>query len=75
MRLAPNWYQIGNKIRYILKVSKFYVEEKISMLPGLKVSSLASKLVFYRSEHNPKGGPNEIEFCWSSNAKTKCSNG
>ena len=47
----------------------------MSMLPGLKVSSLASKLVFYRSEHNPKGGPNEIEFCWSSNAKTKCSNG
>ena len=26
------------------------------MLTGLKVSSLACKCVFYRSEHNAKGG-------------------
>ena len=27
------------------------------MLTGLKVSSLACKCVFYRPEHNEKGGP------------------
>ena len=32
------------------------------MLAGLKVSSLACKFVFYRPEHNAKGGPNGTEF-------------
>ena len=27
MRSEPNWYQIGNRTCYILKVSKFYVEK------------------------------------------------
>ena len=32
------------------------------MLPGLKVSSLARKFVFYRPEHNVKQGPVGIKF-------------
>ena len=32
------------------------------MLIDLKVSSLASKCVFYRPEHNAKGGPVELNF-------------
>ena len=32
------------------------------MLPGLKVSSLASKFVFYRPEHIVKQGPIGIKF-------------
>ena len=32
------------------------------MLTSLKVSSLACKCVFYRSEHNAKEGPHGIEF-------------
>ena len=34
----------------------------ISMLAGLKVSSLASKYVFYRPEHNAKEDPMELNF-------------
>ena len=30
--------------------------KRISMLTSLKVSSLACKCVFYRPEHNAKGG-------------------
>ena len=32
------------------------------MLIDLKVSSLAIKCVFYRPEHNAKGGPVELNF-------------
>ena len=32
------------------------------MLIDLKVSSLASKCVFYRPEHNAEGGPVELNF-------------
>ena len=32
------------------------------MLIDLKVSSLASKCVFYRPEHNVKGEPVELNF-------------
>ena len=32
------------------------------MLISLKVSSLSCKCVFYRSEHNAKWGPNEMNF-------------
>ena len=32
------------------------------MLIGLKVSSFACKCVFYRPEHNAKGGRHETEF-------------
>ena len=32
------------------------------MLIGLKVSSLACKSVFYRSEHNAKVDPMELNF-------------
>ena len=41
------------------------------MLTDLKVSSLACKCVFYRPEHNTKGGPLETEFGRSCNAKMK----
>ena len=40
---GPNWYQTGNKTFYIPHAGKFYVEKRISLLTGLKVSSLASK--------------------------------
>ena len=39
------------------------------------MSSLACKCVFYRPERNAKGGPNEIEFWTSWNAKMKYTNG
>ena len=32
------------------------------MLTGSKVSSLACKCIFYRPEHNAKGGPQGTEF-------------
>ena len=32
------------------------------MLKGLKMSYFACKHVFYRPEHNAKGGPDGIEF-------------
>ena len=35
----------------------------ISMLAGLKVSSLTCKYVFYRPELNTKAGPHGIDFC------------
>ena len=35
----------------------------ISVLTGLKVSSLTSKCVFYRPELNAKAGPHGTEFC------------
>ena len=52
MGLGPNWYQIGNRTCHIQKISKFYVEKRISMLTGLKVSSFPCKYVFYRPERN-----------------------
>ena len=36
--------------------------EGISMLTGLKVSSLTCKCVFYRPELNAKAGTHRIEF-------------
>ena len=63
MRLGPNWYQIGNKTRFIPKASKFYVAKGyISMLTGFKVSSLPSKCVFYRPEHKANGGSLKWNF-------------
>ena len=32
------------------------------MLADLKMSSLACKYIFYRPEHNAKGGPHATEF-------------
>ena len=32
------------------------------MLKGLKVSSFACKCVFYRPEHDAKGGPMELKL-------------
>ena len=44
------------------------------MLTGLKVSSSTSKCVFYRPEHDVKGGPHGIKFWRSSNAEMKYTN-
>ena len=41
----------------------------MSTLTGLRVTSLACKCVFFIQEHNAKGGPHDIEFLMSSNAK------
>ena len=49
MALGPNCYQIGNKT--------LCTRKRISMLTGLKMSSLAVRCAFYRSEHNAKGEP------------------
>ena len=62
MRLGPNWYQIGNRISYIQKVSKFLCRKRISLLTGLKVSPFACKYVFYRPEHNAKREIHKTEF-------------
>ena len=61
MGLGENWYHLGNKICYIPKVSNFSVK-KISLLPGLKVSSSGLKCIFYRLKHNAKGGPHKTDF-------------
>ena len=48
------------------------------MLKDLKVSSLACKRVFYRSEHNAKGGPygTELSRSWKAEMnKTRKKNG
>ena len=50
-----DWDQIGNKTFYILKVRK-----RISMLPDLKVLSLAYEHVFYKPEM--QRGDHKIEF-------------
>ena len=41
---------------FYTKTCKFYVGKRISMLTGFKVSSLASKCVFYRPKHKANGG-------------------
>ena len=56
-------YQIGNKACYILKSLQVLHRKGISMVTGLKVSSLTCKCVFYRPELNAKAGPHGIEFC------------
>ena len=48
--------------------------KSISMLTGLKVSSLAFKSVFYRPEHNLKIGTHGIEFSKPWNAEMKHTN-
>ena len=57
--------QIGIKLaanHVIPKFGKFHKEKRISMLTGLKVSSVAYKYVFYRPEHNAKSRVHRIEF-------------
>ena len=62
MGSGSNWYQIGSKACYILKISKFYIKKELSMLTGLKVSYMICKCVFYRTELNAKKRPHVIEF-------------
>ena len=70
-----NWYfgsdyMAINKKKSNWEQSMFYTKslqvlhrKGISMLTGLKVSSLTCKCVFYRPELNAKAGPHVIEFC------------
>ena len=60
MGSKPNWYQIGIKTYYIPKLGNFMWKKY--MLTGLSVTSLASKCVFCRPEHNPKERPHRTEF-------------
>ena len=63
MGSVSNSYQIGNKTCYISKVSKFYVENRISMLTGLKVLSLPCKCVILQTRTYCKGGDTmELNF-------------
>ena len=52
---------------------EFFCRKRIYMLRDLKVSSLASKCVLDRLEHNSKGGIERIEFWWSWNTNDKWS--
>ena len=66
MHATPwNWEQIGTKLRtkYAIyqKLANLH-RKKISMLSDLKVSSLTCKCVFYRPEHNSKGGTIDLNF-------------
>ena len=55
-KLVSTWEQ-----RMLYTKSKQVIHRKrISMLAGLKVSSLAYKCLFYRPELNAKRGPREI---------------
>ena len=61
--------KFGTKYVIYQKLSNFYTKsyqvlhrKRISMLTGLKVSSLACKFVFYRSKHNSKGEHHVIQF-------------
>ena len=74
-KLIQNWEQ---NIWYV-KVNKFYIgkeyRKRISTLTGLKVSFSACKCLFYRPEPNLNGGPHEIDFWKSWNAKMEYTNG
>ena len=54
MGSVPNWYQIGNKTYYV----KILCRKRITMLIGLKVSSLSCKYVILHT----KGAPMELNL-------------
>ena len=45
------------------KIQRIFCKKRISVLAGLKVSSLACKCVFCRPEHNAEGASHGTEFC------------
>ena len=55
----------------VTKSSKNLARKKVSMLTGLKVSSLTCKCVFYRTEHNAKWGSHGTEFWKPRNEENK----
>ena len=57
-KLVSNWEQ------NMLHTTRWqpFCTKRISMLKGLKMSSLGFKCVFYRLEHNAKWGPHATEF-------------
>ena len=59
VKLVPNWKE---SMLYTKSLQVLH-RKGISMLTGLKVSSLTCKCVFYRPELNAKAGPHGIEFC------------
>ena len=58
-KFVSNWEQ---SILYTKSLQVLY-RKGISMLTGLKVSSMTCKCVFYRPEFNAKAGAYGIEFC------------
>ena len=71
MEFGPNWEL---DMLYTKSLQILY-SKNISMLIGLKMSSLACKCVFYRLERIVKGRPYGIEFWVFWNAKMKYTNG
>ena len=61
MGLETNCYQMGTE-HVVYQTSANFIQKKISMVTGFKVSSIAYKRVFYRTEHNAKLGPHRIQF-------------
>ena len=58
VKLVSNWKE---SMLYTKSLQVLH-RKGISMLTGLKVSSLTCKCVFYRPELNAKAGPHVIEF-------------
>ena len=61
VQIVSNWEQ---SLLYTKSLQILY-RRGVSMLTGLKVSSLTYKGLFYRPELNAKAGPHGIEFCKS----------
>ena len=59
VRLVSNWEQ---NMLYTKSLQVLH-RKGISMLTGLKVSSLTCKCVFYGPELIAKAGPHGIDFC------------
>ena len=59
VQIVSNWEQ---SLLYTKSLQVLY-RKGVSMLTGLKVSSLTCKGLFYRPELNAKAGPHGIEFC------------
>ena len=61
MGSGSNWYWEQSML--YTKSLQVLHRKGISMLTGLKVSSLTCKCVFYRPELNAKVGAHATEFC------------
>ena len=60
-------------IHVIYQKLAIFFRKRMSMLTGLKVSSSAYKCVFYRPEHNAKGGMRGTPWKWTLKfLKCKC---
>ena len=69
--------QIGMKLKtkhVIYQKLATFCKIRISMWTGLQVLFLSCKSVFYRPEHNAKGGPHETDFWVPWNVEMKYMN-